>query len=124
MAPSTTEPEVLSTLVSFTSPSGNVGCVIDPTAVRCDIIERDWSPPARPADCEFDYGQGINLSAGEAPNFVCAGDTTLGGGPPLAYGQSVTAGPLQCDSAETGIRCFDSTTRHGFAIAREQYRVF
>lgn len=123
-ASSTTEPEVITDLVGFTSPSGNVGCYIDPTAVRCDISERDWTPPPRPADCDFDYGQGINLSTGETPNFVCAGDTALGGGTPLAYGQSVAAGALRCDSAETGITCIDSTTNHGFSIARERYQLF
>ena len=38
------------------------------------IIDRDWSPPPRPADCEFDYGQGISLAPGEQAQFVCAGD--------------------------------------------------
>jgi hypothetical protein len=102
----TTEPEALTDLVGFTSPSGN------------------WSSPPRPADREFDYGQGINLAAGAAPNFVCAGDTALGGGDPLAYGQSVSAGTLRCDSAETGITCTDSMTQHGFSIARERYQLF
>jgi hypothetical protein len=55
---------------------------------------------------------------------VCAGDTTLRGGEPLAYGRSVQAGMLQCDSAESGITCRDTKTGHGFAIAREAYRVF
>jgi hypothetical protein len=111
----------LTGLMGFTSPSGNVGCYLDPSAARCDISERDWSSPPRPADCEFDYGQGINLAA---PNFVCAGDTALGGGNPLGYGQSVSAGPLRCDSAETGITCIDSMTKHGFSIARERYQLF
>lgn len=53
-AAATTEPEVIADLVSFTSPSGNVGCYLDQTTVRCDISERDWSPPPRPADCELD----------------------------------------------------------------------
>src|SRR5918998_6452226 len=48
-------------LTGFRSPSGNVGCFIDPAYVRCDIAEAGWSPPPRPADCEFDYGQGIAL---------------------------------------------------------------
>ena len=43
-------------LVGFTSPSGNIGCFIDVDYVRCDIAQRSWTPPARPADCEFDYG--------------------------------------------------------------------
>src|SRR5215204_4295943 len=44
-------------LTGFVAPSGNVSCMIDADWARCDIIDRDWSPPPRPADCEFDYGQ-------------------------------------------------------------------
>jgi hypothetical protein len=50
-------------LSGFVSPMGNVSCMIDADWARCDIIDRDWSPPPRPADCEFDYGQGISLAA-------------------------------------------------------------
>jgi len=55
---------------------------------------------------------------------VCAGDTALGGGEPLQYGQSVSVGLMQCDSTESGIACRDTKTGHGFRIAREAYRVF
>jgi hypothetical protein len=123
-APDASEPDEAADLVGFTSPSGNVGCIIDSAYVRCDIAERNWSPPPRPADCEFDYGQGISLSRGEEAAFVCAGDTALGGGKPLDYGQSVSAGLMQCDSAESGVTCRDTKTGHGFTIAREAYRVF
>lgn len=121
---SSTPAVTIAELVGFTSPSGNVGCFIDPRSVRCDVAERAWSPPPRPTDCDLDYGQGITLSAGAPATFVCAGDTALHGGPPLPYGQSIAAGALRCDSAETGITCTDSATRHGFTIAREQYRLF
>jgi hypothetical protein len=123
-APDTAEPEAITDLKGFTAPSGNVGCFIDSNNVRCDISERDWSPPPRPVDCEFDYGQGITLSPGEKPEFTCAGDTTLGGGEPLAYGQSISKGTLQCDSAESGITCRDTNAGHGFSIAREAYTLF
>jgi hypothetical protein len=73
--------------------------------VMVDIIDRDWSPPARPADCEFDYGQGISLAPGEQAQFMCAGDTAFGADEVLPYGESITAGALQCDSAEGGITC-------------------
>ena len=122
--PSSDSPEAITDFTGFTSPSGNVGCYIDPTGARCDISERDWSPPPRPADCEFDYGQGISLSPGENATFVCAGDTALGGGQPLAYGRSISAGVLVGDSAQSGMTCRDTKTGHGFAIAREGYRVF
>jgi hypothetical protein len=92
--------------------------------VRCDIAERDWTPPPRPGDCEFDYGQGIAFAPGEPAAFVCAGDTTLGGSEVLDYGQSIARGPLRCDSAESGITCLDSNTGHGFAISRRVYQLF
>ena len=93
-------------------------------SARCDISERDWSPPSRPADCEFDHGQGISLSPGRKPTFVRAGDTALGGGQPLAYGTSISVGVLQCDSTQSGITCRDTATGRGFAISREAYQVF
>ncbi|MBI3213157.1 MAG: hypothetical protein HYZ38_05000 [Mycobacterium sp.] len=111
-------------IVGFTSPSGNIGCMVDADYVRCDIAERDWLPPPRPADCEFDYGQGIAMAPGAKPAFVCAGDTALGGGPPLAYGQSVTAGNTQCTSAPSGITCRDRGSGAGFSLSRERYELF
>ena len=110
---------------AFRSPSSNVGCYLDVDYVRCDIAEADWSPPRRPADCEFDYGQGITLVPGGSAEFVCAGDTALvSDGSPLRYGESITAGPLQCDSAESGITCRDTGTGQGFSISREAYQLF
>lgn len=115
---------VVSELTGFTSPTGNIGCYIGPENVRCDIGDRDWQPPARPADCNLDYGQGIAMDAGGAPAFVCAGDTALGGGDPLPYGQSIAAGLLRCDSAATGMTCTDTETGRGFMLAKESYELF
>src|SRR3954452_11866076 len=85
-------------LTGFVAPSGNVSCMIDVGGARCDIIDRDWSPPPRPADCEFDYGQGISVNPGEQAQFVCAGDTAFGPDQVLPYGDSITAGVLRCES--------------------------
>lgn len=90
---------------------------------RCDIIDRDWSPPPRPADCGFDFGQGIEIITGQPPSFVCAGDTTFGAEEVLAYGDAITSGPLRCESAESGITCRDSGTGHEFSISREAYHL-
>ncbi len=110
---------------AFVSPTGNIGCFIDKSAVRCDIGERDWKPPKPPADCQLDYGQGISLTAGGSAELVCAGDTVLGsGGEELAYGQSISAGLLRCESAEDGISCRDIETGRGFQISRESYEIF
>jgi hypothetical protein len=111
-------------LTGFVAPSGNVSCMIDADWARCDIIDRDWSPPARPADCEFDYGQGISLAHGEQAQFVCAGDTAFGPDEVLPYGESITAGVLQCESADSGVTCRDSGTSHGFSISQQAYQLF
>jgi hypothetical protein len=111
-------------LTGFVSPTGNVSCMIDADWARCDILDNDWSPPPRPADCEFDYGQGISLAPGEQAEFVCAGDTAFGPDEVLPYGDSITAGVLQCESAESGITCRDVQTGQGFSISLRAYRLF
>jgi hypothetical protein len=118
--------DVATEMRGFTSPTGNVGCYIDPSSVRCDIDERDWAPPPKPADCRLDYGQGIALHPGHGAEFICAGDTTIGGqqAQALAYGDSISAGSLVCESAEAGMTCRDNETGHGFSLSREAYRIF
>jgi hypothetical protein len=112
-------------LTHFTSPSGNISCVIDTGGARCDIAERDWSLPPRPADCRLDYGHGISIGVGKPARVVCAGDTTIGsGGEPLAYGDAIAAGPMRCVSAQSGITCSDVESGNGFSISREAYRLF
>lgn len=117
-------PAAAEDLAHFVSPSGNVGCVLDVDYVRCDIAERDWVLPPRPADCEFDYGQGIALAPGEPAAFVCAGDTTLGGSEVLGYGRTITRGPLSCTSAESGMSCRNTGTGQGFSVSRQVYQLF
>ncbi len=111
---------------SFTSPSRNIGCMIDASGVRCDIQQRYWDPPRRPRDCPpaTGYGQGITLSPGRRAEFVCAGDTAFGGGEPLAYGQSITSGDLECTSSESGMTCTDTRSGNGFSLSREGYELF
>lgn len=110
-------------LTGFASPSGNIGCYIDLRTVRCDIAERDWEPPSPPARCDLDYGQGISLDAGGPAAFVCAGDTALGAGDPLPYGQSIAAGLLRCESEESGMSCRDIETGRGFTLSKEGYEL-
>ena len=80
--------------------------------------------PASTGDCQFGYGQGITMAAGGVAEFVCAGDTALDAGEPLPYGESISAGALRCDSAESGITCRDTESGRGFALSRERYEMF
>ena len=112
-------------LTPFSSPSGNIGCYIDPEMVRCDIRERDWSPPPKPSACPDDtgWGQGIQLSVGQPADFVCAGDTALTTANPLAYGDKMVAGSIECTSSSASITCWDFVYGGEFSIAREAYHL-
>ena len=111
-------------LLSFIAPSGNVSCMLKADYARCDIVDRDWSPPPRPADCEFDYGQGVAVSDSGPAEFVCAGDTTFGVDEVLPYGESMSTGPMRCESAEPGVTCRNGDTGRGFFLSRQSYRLF
>lgn len=109
----------------FTSPSGNIGCIMSDDSLRCDIAERYWSPPPRPSDCPdfMDFGQGILLHPTGPARFVCAGDTAMVPGPVLPYGQYQAGGGMSCNSEPSGMRCSNSDGR-GFMISRQGYQIF
>ena len=113
----------VSEVTGFTSPSGDIGCYIHPDYVRCDIRERDWSPPLRSASCPVEWGQGIYLEAGTPADFVCAGDTALMSAGPLAYGDTIVAGSIECTSTPDGITCWDFVYGGEFSIARQAYHL-
>lgn len=118
-------PKPTGTDVQFTMPSGNIGCTMrSDGVVRCDIRQRDWAHPARPADCNpnYDFGQGLVL--GTTARFVCATDTALVGAPVLPYGSSRGQGPYQCRSGENGVECTNLDTGHGFLLSAAEYRLF
>jgi hypothetical protein len=110
----------------FETPSHNIGCYLDSKSVRCDIREREWSPPPKPQYCikaGVDWGQGVAVGAHRA-SVVCAGDTTLGGTGLLGYGHSARRGPIFCVSRPAGITCRNADTGHGFFLSRARYRLF
>ena len=111
-------------LESFRSPTGNIGCQMSDSTVRCDVAQRDWAPPPKPAGCDLDWGQGISLDAQGTAAFVCAGDTARDpDAPVLGYGQDSEIGGLRCASRQDGVTCRNSAGR-GFFLARDRYRIF
>ena len=110
-------------LTAFSTPSGNIGCVMDPEYVRCDIRDRSWEPPAPPADCELDFGQGVELADEKRARLVCAGDTTLGAEETLDYGETSRVGPYRCTSAAAGMNC-QAQSGHGFFLSKETYELY
>jgi hypothetical protein len=113
------------TLTSFRAPSSNIGCEVDANNTRCDIRERSWAPPPKPAGCDLDWGQGIQISGADKPQFVCAGDTSLDpAASVLAYGQRTRQGSIVCESAPAGVTCTNEASGHGFFLSRDTYRIF
>jgi hypothetical protein len=127
---STTTPSPPAPIVhvaTFKSPSGNIGCMIIDGTARCDIRQRTWSPPPRPASCPnvVDFGQGLTVAGSGLGRLVCAGDTTLDpAAQVLPYGTDTVAGGFRCASATSGMTCTSTHTGHGFFIAVQGYRVF
>jgi hypothetical protein len=107
--------------------SGNIGCVVLEGTARCDIRNRDWSPPPRPAKCPpvVNFGQGLAVSGSGPGGFVCAGDTALNPSDrKLAYGTDSDVGGFSCESATTGMTCTSLATKHGFFISIGSYKTF
>jgi hypothetical protein len=111
-------------ITGFHSPSGNIGCSILKSGVRCDIRHKDWRSPPKPHTCDFDWGHSINLKRTGKPHFLCISDTTLGLGDTLPYGESIARHRFRCKSLISGVRCVNKRNGHGFKLSRESYRFF
>ena len=112
-------------LVGFQSPSHNIGCYMDGHAVRCDIKERNWTPPPKPADCDVDWGQGVAVGRHGQAGYVCAGDTALDPNHQvLEYGDKITRGRFKCKSKQSGMKCVNTRNKHGFVLSRDDVDLF
>ena len=77
------------------------------------------------AACDLDWGQGVAVDKRDRKAYwVCAGDTTLGTGRKLGYGDSIKRGDIRCRSRRSGMRCRNLRTGHGFALSRDSARLF
>jgi hypothetical protein len=109
----------------FATPSGNIACLMRADEVRCDVLERTWTLPPKPADCDLDFGNGVLLVSAGPARLSCIGDTVADPAlPKLAYGQAVRYAGVVCVSRETGLRCDNPVTGHGFRVSRGSYEVF
>jgi hypothetical protein len=110
----------------FETPSHNIGCFVSAHDARCDVREHSWSPPPEPKYCikaGVDWGGGLVVGPDRA-QFVCAGDTTLGGPAVLGYGHTAQRGSIVCASARAGMTCSNGANGHGFFVSRDTYRLF
>ena len=113
-----------SRLAGFRVPTGNIVCIYDGRALRCDIRSGLVPKASRPRGCpaDIDFGQGLDLGPRRA-GVVCAGDTVLGEREPvLEYGRAWKQGPIKCRSRVTGLTCHNRRS-HGFFLSRRSWRL-
>lgn len=108
---------------AFQTPSKNIGCVGGSRGLRCDIGQKDWPGPARPASCHLGYGDSLSMSGTGRPQWTCHGDTVRNEGRILHYGTTSQFGPFTCTSRINGLTC-TNRNRHGFFLSRQSYRLF
>lgn len=115
----------------FATPTRNISCqVTDPSstsagAARCDVAQRTWQIGPKPADCVGEYGAGAAVSGTGKGELTCVTDTVADPGlQVLQYGQAVSYGGIVCDSQETGVRCVNAASGHGFRVSRASYDLF
>jgi hypothetical protein len=123
VAPSAVASRAPAALVSFHTPSGNIGCITFNGSLRCDIAQFSWHRPARPKDCPLDYGDSFTMRGTGRPVWTCHGDTVMHQGHALAYGKTWHHGAFKCVSRITGLTC-SNRSRHGFFLSRQSYRTF
>ena len=120
-----------STIVSFRTPTGNIGCVFsagldgaEKPTVRCDIRSRLRPEPKAPKSCPLDYGDSIQVSRLGRAILVCHGDTAIDpGSRVLQYGHTFRRDGLSCTSRFDGLTC-SNRSGHGFFMSRQSWRVF
>jgi hypothetical protein len=117
-------PVVASAQDAFQLPSGNIHCALFEGTLRCDVLRSTYPRPARPRDCEQDYGDAVELGGKGWAVLVCHGDTVADrASPVLGYGQAWQGPGMACTAARTGLRCVNGDGR-GFEMARARLRLF
>lgn len=128
---------VVTSMTTFTSPTGNISCYLAPVQgadpyARCDLATAKWDVEQPEGGCEGRWGGGgegfgsVGVGGGDAEP-LCVGDAVADpGAPKLPYGSSITMEPLTCTSvsAEVGMTCKNEETGHGFTVRKEKLDLF
>ncbi len=106
--------------VGFKLPSGNIACAAYDGELRCDLRENQAKIPARPRNCEGDWGNYFMMKSKGAPMRMCVGDTVFGNYPTLAYGKTWKAQGFTCTASMSGLTCRNSANKGWFLNKVEQ----
>jgi eukaryotic-like serine/threonine-protein kinase len=113
----------------FQTPTRNIACAMAAAgagdAVRCDVLKRTWRVTPKPATCDFDWGQGMIVTARGA-DFSCISDSLLGSPDALkaGYGTAYRVPGYECVVLSTDVTCRNTATGHGFTVSRTLAHAF
>lgn len=109
---------------TFLTPSHNIACAMSQDSVRCDIRNKEWTGPAKPADCHLDWNNSVEVTASEEGHVLCAGDTLFGVDYPiLRYGRYLKSRAITCVSKSNGLTCTNKAG-DGFFLSYEELKLF
>jgi len=113
---------------SFSTPSGDIGCVLTEEEVRCDVVEAQFDPPPAPADCDLDWGHALIVRREGSGKFLCAGDTVVGSDHVLEEDETLRYGDFSCAYAEwddeVGVSCSQVAGGQGFRVSVAEYLLY
>lgn len=109
---------------SFRTPSNNVSCAVYEKVLRCDLRENTATLPARPKDCELDWGNFFAMKIKGASMRACAGDTVWEAKAPiLDYGKTWEQQGFRCLSDTSGLTCTNQDQR-GWKLKKSEQKLF
>jgi hypothetical protein len=112
-----------SVVIQFHTPSGNIGCLYasgfgGAPSLRCDIRSGLKPRPARPGNCDLDWGDSYEMRVTGSAYVTCHGDTAIDPkARVLRYGQKWSRSGFTCLSRTAGLRC-TNRSGHGFFLSR------
>ncbi|MBE6482297.1 MAG: hypothetical protein E7Z94_08010 [Actinomyces ruminicola] len=106
-------------MTAFTTPSGNISCVLSDDSVSCTVNDYDFIPTD--ASCNNSNTKAFTVSVdaeGEAQGDC--GIAFSAAGASLNYGASAKNDSFACTSTESGIDCWSQVSGQGFHLSRSQ----
>lgn len=110
-------------VVSFSTPTGNIGCIYIPAGGTDVYFPKDGGPELQCDRVEPVYLRLFLYKSGKAARFTNVGDASCCAAENvLVYGNIWSKGPFTCRSERAGLTC--TRGRHGFFISRAKTRVY
>ena len=101
-------------LSGFDAPSGNISCTLNDKDVTCVINEH-----ASTASCPSSKPLTVTIGADGKSSQSC-GSTFTPKGVSLSYGSAAKNSTFACESADSGMQCWNQVNGQGFTLSREK----